>query len=93
MIKIWRNRVWAGTQKLSNCPIRYKTGVIVMMRQDLQDKTSGYNIEILNELLNRESVSSLGALSDYLYDVVSALDVIGKPRKSGTHQHCYAYQE
>ena len=28
---------------------------------------------LLNELLNRESVSSLGALSDYLYDVVSAL--------------------
>ena len=28
---------------------------------------------LLNELLNRESVSSLGALSDYLYDIVSAL--------------------
>lgn len=57
MIKIWRNRVWAGTQKLSNCPIRYKTGVIVMMRQDLQDETSGYNIELLNELLNNGIVT------------------------------------
>ena len=37
MVKIWRNRIWAGTQVLANCPARYKTGVMDMMAEDLED--------------------------------------------------------
>lgn len=37
MVKIWRNRIWAGTQRLSDCPPRYRTGVIAMMRDDIAD--------------------------------------------------------
>lgn len=37
MVKIWRNRIWAGTQRLSDCPSRYRTGVIAMMRDDIAD--------------------------------------------------------
>ena len=37
MVKIWRNRIWAGTQRLSDCPSRYRSGVIAMMREDLAD--------------------------------------------------------
>jgi hypothetical protein len=37
MVKIWRNRIWAGTQVLVNCPARYKTGVMDMMTEDLED--------------------------------------------------------
>ena len=37
MVKIWRNRIWAGTQRLSDCPSRYRSGVIAMMQQDLED--------------------------------------------------------
>ena len=37
MVKIWRNRIWAGTQRLSDCPSRYRSGVIAMMRDDLAD--------------------------------------------------------
>lgn len=37
MVKIWRNRIWAGTQRLSDCPSRYRAGVIAMMRDDVAD--------------------------------------------------------
>ena len=37
MVKIWRNRIWAGTQRLSDCPSRYRASVIAMMRDDLAD--------------------------------------------------------
>lgn len=35
MAKIWRNRIEAGTQLFENCPARYKTGVLELMRQDV----------------------------------------------------------
>jgi len=35
MIKIWRNRIEAGTQKLADCPKKYRSGVIVMIQEDL----------------------------------------------------------
>lgn len=37
MVKIWRNRVWAGTQILSECPAKYKNGVIAMMGSDIEN--------------------------------------------------------
>ena len=37
MCKIWRNRIWAGTQRLSDCPSRYRSGVVAMMRDDIAD--------------------------------------------------------
>ena len=37
MAKIWRNRIWAGTQRFEFCPSRYKTQVIDLMREDLED--------------------------------------------------------
>ena len=35
MVKIWRNRIEAGTQRLANCPMKYRTGVIDLIREDL----------------------------------------------------------
>ena len=55
MIKIWRNRIWAGTQKLANCPDRYKSDVIEMMKQDLNDKI--YRIETLKNLVREEKLT------------------------------------
>ena len=37
MIKIWRNRIEAGTQMLSQCPRKYREGVIELIREDLLD--------------------------------------------------------
>lgn len=35
MAKIWRNRLIAGTQKFSDCPEKYKTEVVVLLREDV----------------------------------------------------------
>ena len=37
MAKIWRNRIEAGDQLYSNCPAKYKPGVLTYMRQDVTD--------------------------------------------------------
>lgn len=37
IVKVWRNRIWAGTQRLSDCPSKYRSGVIAMMRDDISD--------------------------------------------------------
>lgn len=37
MAKIWRNRIEAGDQLFENCPARYKSQVLVLMRQDVAD--------------------------------------------------------
>jgi len=39
MIKIWRNRIEAGTQKLADCPSRYRAGVVEMIQSDLEKGT------------------------------------------------------
>lgn len=39
MAKIWRNRIEAGTKKLSNCPLKYRTEVIELIREDLAEGT------------------------------------------------------
>lgn len=36
MAKIWRNRIEAGTQKLSDCPQRYRADVIALIQADLE---------------------------------------------------------
>lgn len=35
--KIWRNRVEAGTQMLSNCPVKYKDVVIGLIQGDIEN--------------------------------------------------------
>ena len=37
MAKIWRNRIEAGDQLFSNCPAKYKPGVLALMKQDVVD--------------------------------------------------------
>ena len=37
MVKIWRNRIEAGTQRLSDCPKRYRAGVVALIQEDLVD--------------------------------------------------------
>lgn len=37
MAKIWRNRIEAGDQLYSNCPAKYKPGVLALMKQDVVD--------------------------------------------------------
>ena len=39
MVKVWRNRIWAGTQKLASCPTKYKSDVIALMQEDIADGT------------------------------------------------------
>ena len=55
MVKIWRNRIWAGTQMLANCPNKYKNDVIEMMKQDLKDDI--YTIETLKNLVREEKLT------------------------------------
>ena len=35
MARIWRNRIEAGTQKLSKCPLKYRADVIDLIREDI----------------------------------------------------------
>ena len=35
MAKIWRNRIEAGTQMLSHCPMKYRADVITLIQIDL----------------------------------------------------------
>ena len=49
MVKIWRNRIEAGTQKLGNCPQRYRSGVIEYIQADLKD--GSYTLPELHNLV------------------------------------------
>lgn len=35
MAKIWRNRIEAGTQRFSDCPLKYRNQVIALIQADL----------------------------------------------------------
>ena len=35
MAKIWRNRIIAGTQMFSNCPIEYRDEVKILLKEDV----------------------------------------------------------
>ena len=37
MAKIWRNRIEAGTQKLADCPARYRNDVVVLIQGDIEN--------------------------------------------------------
>lgn len=37
MAKIWRNRIEAGDQLFENCPQRYQSQVLALMKQDVVD--------------------------------------------------------
>ncbi len=37
MVKIWRNRIEAGTQMLSHCPKKYRAGVVALIQEDLEN--------------------------------------------------------
>ena len=37
MAKIWRNRIIAGDQEFSHCPTRYRSQVLSLLRQDVED--------------------------------------------------------
>lgn len=49
MVKIWRNRIEAGTQRLSDCPRKYRSGVIDLIREDLEN--GSYTIAELQGLV------------------------------------------
>lgn len=35
MAKIWKNRIMAGTKRLSECPAKYRAQVIELIREDM----------------------------------------------------------
>jgi hypothetical protein len=35
MAKIWRNRLIAGTQVFYDCPLKYRSAVIALLREDV----------------------------------------------------------
>lgn len=37
MAKIWRNRIIAGDQQFSDCPARYRTQVLALLRADVEN--------------------------------------------------------
>ena len=37
MAKIWRNRIIAGDQQFSDCPARYRTQVLTLLRADVEN--------------------------------------------------------
>ena len=39
MAKIWRNRIVAGTQKYEDCPDRYKSDVLELLKLDVANGT------------------------------------------------------
>ena len=50
MAKIWRNRIEAGTQKLADCPRKYRSSVIALIRADIEN--GDYTIEELQKLVD-----------------------------------------
>lgn len=66
MVKIWRNRIEAGTQMLSHCPRKYRAGVIELIQQDLAD--GSYTIAELQGLVED------GMMTEAEYE-----EIIGEP--------------
>ena len=50
MVKIWRNRIEAGTQRLSECPHKYRAGVVTLIQSDLEN--GSYSIDELRQLVD-----------------------------------------
>lgn len=63
IVKVWRNRIWAGTQRLSDCPSKYRSGVVAMMKDDLEN-----GIHTINEL---EALVESGMMTPAEYEEIS----------------------
>lgn len=66
MIKIWRNRIEAGTQKLSDCPVKYRTEVIGLIRADLEtDESLEFRLKQLvkSSMMTREEYQEIAGKS------------------------------
>ena len=55
MAKVWRNRIEAGTQKLADCPARYRTGVLGMIREDIRNGV--FTTAQLGQLVERGTIT------------------------------------
>lgn len=49
MARIWRNRIEAGTQRLSKCPPKYRSQAIALIQEDLE--TGDFSINDLMKLV------------------------------------------
>lgn len=56
MIKIWRNRIEAGTKKLTDCPVKYRAGVIEYIQADLE--SGEYTDDQLRALVASEMMTA-----------------------------------
>lgn len=63
MVKIWRNRIEAGTQKLADCPHKYRAGVVALIQSDLED--GSYTLEELGRLVEE------GMMTEEEYEEIS----------------------
>lgn len=62
LAKIWKRRILAGTQKITDCPKSEKGDVITLIRSDISNGT-----------LTKETLYSLvesGMMEQYEYDVI-----------------------
>ncbi len=57
MAKIWRNRIESGAQSLSNCPNRYRTEVISLIRIDITEGT--FTKELLANVVTAEEYKEI----------------------------------
>ncbi len=66
MAKIWRNRIEAGTQKLSDCPAKYRDNVIALIQDDLE--SGAYTKDKLRNLVNT------GMMTEAEYEEITGED-------------------
>ena len=66
MVKIWRNRIEAGTQMLSKCPMKYRADVIDLIREDLAN--GDYTEQQLQQLVES------GMMTQEEYDEILGAD-------------------
>lgn len=64
MVKIWRNRIEAGTQMLSHCPAKYRTGVIDLIKDDLE--SGDFTKEQLRQLV------AIGMMTEAEYEEITS---------------------
>lgn len=65
MVKVWRNRIEAGTQRLAECPDKYRAGVVALIQSDLED--GKYTLEQLGRLVDE------GMMTEGEYEEISGL--------------------
>lgn len=55
MAKIWRNRIEAGTKKLSNCPVKYRADVIALIQEDIAN--GAFTTDQLRQLVEMDMMT------------------------------------